>query len=199
VAGLDLGQVQDVVDQLEQVAAGRVDRPGELHLLAGQVPLGVVGQHLGQHQRAVQRGTQLVRHVGHELGLVLRRDGQLPGAVLQLLAGLLDLEVLHLDVAVLPGQQRRLLGQLGVRALQLVLLLLQLLGQALGLGEQRLGPLVGQDRVQPDADRLLELLEQVLVHLGEPVHGGQLDHAERPALEQQRQHDHVDPVGGTQA
>ena len=36
-AGLDLRQVEDVVDQVQQVGAGRVDVAGELDLLGGQV------------------------------------------------------------------------------------------------------------------------------------------------------------------
>ncbi len=40
--GLDLGQVQDVVDQLEQVRAGGVDDVGVLDLLGGEVSLQVL-------------------------------------------------------------------------------------------------------------------------------------------------------------
>ena len=43
---LDLGHVEDVVDQREQVRARRVDRLGELFLLRRQVPLGVFREHL---------------------------------------------------------------------------------------------------------------------------------------------------------
>ena len=58
---------------------------------------------------------------------------------LQLLPGLLDLQVLGLDVAVLRRQQGGLLLQFGVGALQLVLLDLQLLGARLQFGGQPLG------------------------------------------------------------
>ena len=52
LAGLDLRQVEDVVDQRQQVVAGRVDRLGELHLLGAEVAVLVVGEQLGQDQRA---------------------------------------------------------------------------------------------------------------------------------------------------
>ena len=72
--GFDLGHVEDVADQGQQVRAGGVDALGELDLLRRQVALGVVGEHLGQDQQAVQRGAELVRHVGQELRLVPARS-----------------------------------------------------------------------------------------------------------------------------
>ncbi len=83
-AGFDLGQVEDVVDQPEQVGARVVDGVGELDLLVGQIALGVLGQQLRQDQQAVQRRAQLVAHVGQELGLVLGGQRQLFGLFLQL-------------------------------------------------------------------------------------------------------------------
>jgi hypothetical protein len=68
---LDLRQVEDVVDQREQVAAGGVDRPGELDLLVGEVLLRVLGEEPCEDQHRVQRCPQLVRHVREELALVL--------------------------------------------------------------------------------------------------------------------------------
>ena len=95
---LDLGHVEDVVDQREQVGARRVDRLGELLLLGRQVPVGVVREHLGEDQQAVERGPQLVRHVGEELGLVLRGQLELLGLLLEGQLGQLDLAVLALDL-----------------------------------------------------------------------------------------------------
>src|SRR5215470_13107785 len=43
-SGLDLRQVEYVVDQREQVGAGRADRLCELHLLAAQIALDVFGE-----------------------------------------------------------------------------------------------------------------------------------------------------------
>jgi len=47
LAGLDLGQIEDVVDQAEEVRARRVDRLRELHLLVREVLLLVLGERLG--------------------------------------------------------------------------------------------------------------------------------------------------------
>ena len=47
--GLDLREVEDVVDQVEQVGARLVDRLRELDLLVGEVPVGVL-------RRAASRG-----------------------------------------------------------------------------------------------------------------------------------------------
>ena len=84
-----------------------MDRLGELPLLGRQVALGVVGEHLGQDQQAVQRRPQLVRHVGQELALVLRGQRELLGLLLQLLLGQLDLAILALDLRLLRGELAR--------------------------------------------------------------------------------------------
>ena len=81
----------------------------------------------------VERRAQLVRHVGEELGLVLRGERQLGGLLLERAAGLLDLLVLALDFDVLLGELLRLLRQLLVGLLQLALPRLQLDGQLLRL------------------------------------------------------------------
>jgi hypothetical protein len=125
LAGFDLRQIQDVGDELEQVGARRVDRAHELELLVGQVALIVLGQQVRQDQQAVERRAELVAHVGQELRLVLARERELRGLLLEALARQIDLAVLGLDVAVALLEQRRLLLQLGVRLLQLVLLRLQ--------------------------------------------------------------------------
>ena len=84
-AGLHFGQIEHVVDHPQQVRACRVDHLGVLDLLGGEVARAVLREQFGQDQRAVQRGAQLVRHVGEELGLVLRRQRELFRALLQLL------------------------------------------------------------------------------------------------------------------
>jgi hypothetical protein len=98
-----------------------------------------------------------VRHVGEELGLVLRRERELLGLFLERLARLLDLLVLALDLLVLVREQPRLLLQLLVGLLQLLLAALQLLGERLRLRQQVLGARVRLDRVDDDADRLGQL------------------------------------------
>src|SRR5580700_8709044 len=198
LARLDLGQVQDVVDQLQQVGPGRVDRAGEVHLLAGEVAVLVLGQQLGEDEQAVQRRAQLVRHVREEVGLVPRRDSQLLGAFLQGLPCLLDLAVLHLDRAVLLGEQRGLLlelrvgpAQLGLLALQLDGALLKLRGEPLRPAEQRLGPGACHDRVDRHPDGPDELVEEREVDVAEPGQRRDLQHAEHLVLEQDRQHRHA--------
>ena len=83
-AGLDLGEVQDVVDQPQQVLAGRVD-PLEVRQEGVCVEvLGLLLEHLGVADDGVQRRPQLVAHVRQELRLVLAGLGKLavrsPGA-----------------------------------------------------------------------------------------------------------------------
>ena len=104
-AGLDLREVEDVVDEVQQVGAGRVDVAGELDLLGGEVAGRVLGELLAEDEDGVERRAQLVRHVGQELGLVLRGERQLGGLLLERVAGLLDLGVLALDLGVLLGEQ----------------------------------------------------------------------------------------------
>ena len=72
--------------------------------------------------------------------------------------------VLHLDVLV--GEEARLLLQLLVGVLQLFLLALELRGERLRLPEQVLGPHIGLDGVDHDADALGELIEEGLVARG---------------------------------
>src|SRR5579862_4556702 len=69
-AGFDLGQIEDVADQVEQVGAGAVDGLGKLDLPRRQICFGVLGELLAENQDAVERRTQLVRHIGQELRLV---------------------------------------------------------------------------------------------------------------------------------
>ena len=163
-----------------------MDRAGELDLALGQRAVLVLGQQAAEDQHRVERRAQLVRHVGQELRLVLRGQRELGGLLLEPAPRQLDLLVLDLDVAVLLGQQARLLLELVVGLAQLLGLLLELLREALGLGQQLLGAHVGADRVEHDADRLGDPGEEVAVDLGERTHRGELDHAEHLILEQHR-------------
>ncbi len=89
-AGLDAREVEDVVDEMQQVHAGVVDRACELHLLRLQVAARVVGEQLRQDQQAVQRRAQLVRHAREKLGFrlarPLRRRHRVAQRLLRLLA-----------------------------------------------------------------------------------------------------------------
>ena len=169
---------------IKQVVARGVDRLGELGLLRGQVAVGVLRELVGEDQQAVERRAQLVRHVGEELRLVLGGQRQLLRLLLERLPGLLDLLVLALDLLVLVGEQPGLLLELLVGLLQLFLAALQLLGERLRLLEQVLGPHVGLDRVEHDADALGQLVEERLVRRVEALERGQLEHALDLALEE---------------
>ncbi len=98
--------------------------------LRRQVAVGVLAQLIGEDQQAVERRAQLVRHVGQELGLVLRGQRQLLGLFFERLPRLLDFLVLALDFLVLVREQARLFLQLLVGLLQFLLPALQLLRPA---------------------------------------------------------------------
>ena len=139
--------VPDSIFERSRMSLIRFSRsePDELMLranstcLGDEVAAGVFGQLLAQDQDRIERRAQLVRHVGEELGLVLRGERQLGGLFFQGAAGLLDLAVLALDLGVLLGEQPRLGAQLFVGLLQLALARLQLDGQLLRLLEQAFG------------------------------------------------------------
>ena len=188
---LDLGEVENVGDQVKQVGARPMNGLGELHLFRREVALGILAELLAEDKDAVERGAQLVRHVGQEVGLVFRRDRELGGLVFDRAAGLLDLLVLALDFGVLFRQLLRLLRELFVRLLQLTLLGLQLGRQLLRLLEQPLRLHGGFDAVEHDADARGELLEERQVRRGERAEGRQLDHGLDLVLEEHGQHDHV--------
>ncbi len=118
LARFDLRDVQNVVDQVQQVVAGRIDGLCEAHLLVAQVARRIIGQQLGQDQRAVQWRAQLVRHIGQELGLVAAGAFQFHGALLQLLLRRLQRRILHVQV-------QGLFGQLVVGGAQLGLLIFE--------------------------------------------------------------------------
>src|SRR5919106_816305 len=100
LAGLDLGQVEHGVDQLEQVLAGCIDLLEVVGELLGAEVGGVLLEHLAVADDGVERRAQLVGHVGQELGLV-------PVGRLELSALVLDLPE---EARVLDGQ-RRLVGE----------------------------------------------------------------------------------------
>ena len=77
LARLDLGQVEDLVEQLQQVLAGAPDVAEVLLLTLVELAEHPVQQHLGEADDGVERGAQLVRHAGQELRLVPARDLQL--------------------------------------------------------------------------------------------------------------------------
>ena len=71
LAGLDLGEVEDVVDQAQQVPPGRVDLLEVGHEAGLAQVFQLLLEHLGVADDGVERRAQLVGHVGQELRLVL--------------------------------------------------------------------------------------------------------------------------------
>ena len=59
-SGLDLRQVEDVVDQLQEVGSGRTDDGCVLDLFRQQVSVRVIGELLREDQQAVEGRPQLV-------------------------------------------------------------------------------------------------------------------------------------------
>ena len=185
-AGLDFGEVENVGDEVEQVGAGPVDGAGKLNLPRRQVALRILAELLAQDQDRVERGPELVGHIGQELRLVLRRQGQLGRLLLERPTRLLDLLVLALDFHVLLGELLRLLRELLVGLLELLLLGLQLGRELLRLLEQALGLHGGLDAVEHDADRGGELFQERQVRRGEGGERRQLDDRLDLVLEQHR-------------
>ena len=77
---LDLGEVENVVDQREQVPARAEHAIERLDVLLQR--LRVLPQHLGDADDGVERRAQLVAHVGEELRLVLTCDFELAALLL---------------------------------------------------------------------------------------------------------------------
>ena len=68
--GLDLGQVEDVAEELQEVLARAPDVAEVLLLTIVDLTEHAVEQHLREADDRVERGAQLVRHAGEELRLV---------------------------------------------------------------------------------------------------------------------------------
>jgi len=205
LAGFDLGNIQDVVDQVEQVIAGRIDRLGKLDLLGAEVFLRVIRQQFGQDQRTVERCAQLMGHVGKKFGFVLAGALQLIGAVFQLKLGLVQLDVLAVHGVALFGQglglfgellvglfklsllgfqvslglleDARLLFELFVGGLELFLLHLQLFVELLGLGQHFLQALAIARGFDGGADIAGDQFQQFDITLIQRAQEAQLDYA----------------------
>jgi hypothetical protein len=78
--GFDLGKVENVVDQAQQMTPGAQHAAQRLERLLGAKPRGVVAEQFGQSDDRIERGAQLVAHIGEEtrfgaarlLGLIAR-------------------------------------------------------------------------------------------------------------------------------
>ena len=159
-AGFDFGEVENVGDEVQQVGAGAVNGAGEFDLLGSEVAVRVVGELLTEDEDAVERGAQLVRHVGQEFRFVLGGEREFLGLFFDSAAGLVDFLVFAFHFDVLFGELLGFLGELLVGLLQFGLLSLQFGGQLLGLLEQAFGLHRGFDAVEHDADAGGELFEK---------------------------------------
>ena len=100
-SGLDLGQVQDVVDEVQQVPRAGEDVRDVLALFGREGPEELVLEDLREPDDGGHGGAQFVAHVGEELGLgPVGALGLKPG-ILQLLGALLDEER---QLALAPGK-----------------------------------------------------------------------------------------------
>ncbi len=190
-AGFDLRKVENVADQVQQIGPGAMDRTGEFNLLPGQVAVGVVRKLLAQHQNAVERRAQFMRHVGEEFGLIFRREREFLGLFFERAAGLLDFLVLAFHFDVLFGELLGFLRELFVGLLQFFLLGLEFGGQLLRLLQQAFGLHGRLDTVQHDADARRKLFEEREVRSGERTQRGEFDDGLHAVFEKHRQHDHV--------
>ncbi len=148
----DLGKIQNVADQVQQVSPRAMNRSGEFNLLGCKVLVRVVAELLAKNENAVQRRAQLMGHVGQELGLVLGRQRQFLGLFFDRPARLLNFLVLAFHLDVLLGELLGFLRQLLIGLLQFCLLALKLAGQLLGLLQQSFGLHRCLNAVQQDAD-----------------------------------------------
>ena len=185
--------------RFSKIGSGAVDGARELDLLRGQIAVRVVAELLAQHQDAVQRRAQFVRHVGQEFGLVLRSERQFLGFFFQRAARLFDFLVLAFHFHVLFGELLRFLRQLFVGLLQFFLLGLQFGRQLLRLLQQAFRLHRGFNTVQHDADAGRQLLQKRQVRGGEGAQRSQLDDRLHLIFKEHRQHDDVARHGLEQA
>ena len=100
-AALDLGKLEDLVDQIEEMTAALEDALGVFLLLVVGRRLRVVSKQLSEAEDGVQRRAQFVAHGGQELGLGLIGGVGLFLGEVQLLLRLLELRDV-IDEGVIP-------------------------------------------------------------------------------------------------
>ena len=103
-AGLDLGDVQQVVDQREQMGAGGMDVAGIVAIaFRADRPETFLGDDFGKAQNGVQRRAQLMAHIGQEGGLGGIGGFRLEALLQRLVAGLFQLARQVLDLEAQAG------------------------------------------------------------------------------------------------
>ena len=144
LARFDLGEIEHLIDDAEQAVGGFLD--GRQVILLARAELALL-QQVGEAKDAVERGADLVAHVGQELGL----DA---AGFQSLLACEVQLDVLDLDgFQVLP----HVLGGLLNAVLQFFLRVLQGLGHAVDAGGQLIHLMAAQRRQAGFQVAVLEL------------------------------------------
>src|SRR5271154_6251600 len=73
---LNLGEIENVGNKIEQVRSGAVNGAGKLNLFAGQVTIRIIRELLAQDENTVERGSQLMRHIGKEFRFVLGSESK---------------------------------------------------------------------------------------------------------------------------
>ena len=192
-AGLDLGEVEDVVDQLQEIVARRLDGQGVLHLTRVQTAFRIAQpaarrESAGCSAASAARATCWpgTRTCTSTSGRAAAPSPRAPGVPAR-----------PPRSSARPRHSARRGGRPSPRAqalrpLQLLLAALQLRRQRLRLLQQLLRPAVGLDGVEHDPDALDELIEELVVRRAEALEGGQLDHGLHLALEENGQHDDVE-------
>ena len=84
LARFDLGQVEHIVDEIQQMTAALLHPFQHVADRLGHLSVDPIDDELRVAQDRVERGAQLVAHVGEELRLVLAGDLQLPALLLDL-------------------------------------------------------------------------------------------------------------------
>src|SRR5262249_39164522 len=84
LAGFDFREIQNLIDETEQVRAGRIHTTQRLQRLLRAEARRVADHHFGQTDNSVERRAQLVAHAREEPGLVLARHLELAALVLDL-------------------------------------------------------------------------------------------------------------------
>ncbi len=127
---LHLGQIEQIVDHLLQIARRAFDKAHLLHLLGCQIAVQPIHQQPCQRDDRVQRRTEFVRDVGEEFGFQLRGPAQIVRALVQLRVQCHDTPVGVFQFAVQQLQLFLASAQLLQRLEQLLVLLLDLLIRA---------------------------------------------------------------------
>jgi PAS domain S-box-containing protein len=198
-ARLDLGEIEQIVDEREQMASTALNCTKLLFLLWRQRAGKLHQQRACEADDRIERRAQLMRHVRQELGLVLRRESELRGLFFQFLLGQLDFAILPFDFLVLPRQQARFRFKLFVGLLQFLLAALKFARQRLRLLEELLGAHVRLDRIEHDADRFRQLIKERLCNGVDFLERSEFDDRFDLAFEEHRQDNDVTRRGLAEA